>query len=209
MNERVCKRCGRETWSSRSPYCRGHRPPPEVRALWAKKTRGSRGYGAAHRALRAGVARVVEAGKAVCARCGRPILIGEDWDLDHGPGRSSYLGPSHSRCNRIAGARNGAAVTNGRRHPAQAGNVESGFVQRWSRVWSWPIPPGTYVDADTVRQSVEEEAERGIRIDPEEVRTYTTRAVSDRVAVASQLAVDSDRPSPLASGGERNERDSL
>jgi hypothetical protein len=42
--------------------------------------------------LRAGVARVVEAGEAVCARCGRPIRAGEDWDLDHGPDKSSYLG---------------------------------------------------------------------------------------------------------------------
>jgi hypothetical protein len=49
MNERACKRCGRETWSSRSPYCREHRPPPEVRAKWAAKTREARGYGAAHR----------------------------------------------------------------------------------------------------------------------------------------------------------------
>lgn len=135
----------------------------ELRALWAKKTRGSRGYGAAHRALRAGVARVVEAGEAVCARCGKPILVGEDWDLDHGPDRSSYLGPSHRSCNRKAGARNGAAVTNGRRRPPQAGGVESGFVQRWSRVWFWPIPPDVYVAPEVVRAYLAEEARRGNR----------------------------------------------
>jgi hypothetical protein len=142
VSERACRVCGRETWSPRSPYCREHRPPPEVRALWAKKTRGSRGYGAAHRKLRAGVARVVEAGEAVCARCGRPIRAGEDWDLDHSTDRTGYLGPSHRSCNRQAGARNGAAVTNGRRRPRQPSwlparrdDDDRGGVCRWSRVW--------------------------------------------------------------------------
>jgi hypothetical protein len=98
------------------PVCLEHRPPPEVRALWAKKTRSSRGYGAVHKAVRARYAELVEAGQAVCARCGRLIVPGTPWDLDHGPDRSSYLGPSHRRCKRVAGAKNGAAVTNaGRR----------------------------------------------------------------------------------------------
>jgi hypothetical protein len=30
---RTCRRCGAPTWSSRSPYCRKHRPPPEVREM--------------------------------------------------------------------------------------------------------------------------------------------------------------------------------
>jgi hypothetical protein len=28
-----------------------------------------------------------------CARCGRPILAATDWQLDHAPGKTSYLGP--------------------------------------------------------------------------------------------------------------------
>ena len=112
MSKRACGRCGRPTWSSRSPCCRDHRPPPEVRARWATKTREARGYGAAHRTLRANIARAVAAGRAECARCGLPIRPGEPWDLDHGPDRSSYLGASHARCNRVQGARNGAAVRN-------------------------------------------------------------------------------------------------
>jgi hypothetical protein len=154
VNERACKRCGRQTWSPRSPYCRDHRPPPELRARWATKPREARGYGAAHRTLRAQVARVVEAGQAVCARCGRPILPSEPFDLDHGPDRSSYLGPSHRRCNRRAGARNGTAVTN------QSRRGRSGYVRVWSRVWSWPIPPDTYVDPEVVREYLEQEARR-------------------------------------------------
>jgi hypothetical protein len=140
---------------------RAHRPPPELRALWAKKTRGSRGYGAAHRSLRAGVARVVEAGEAVCARCGLPIRPGEPFDLDHGPDRSSYLGPSHRGCNRQAGARNGAAVTNSRWAAAAAAAARPTNV--WSRVWAWPIPPDVYVAPEVVRAYLAEEARRGNR----------------------------------------------
>ena len=156
MNERVCKRCGALTWSSKSPYCLAHRPPPEVRAKWATKTRDARGYGAAHRTLRAQYARLVEAGQATCARCGQPLLSGEPFDLDHGPDRSSYLGASHRRCNRLAGGRNGAAATNARRRAR-----EPKYVRSWSRVWFWPIPPDTYVDPEVVREYVEEEARRG------------------------------------------------
>jgi hypothetical protein len=31
---RLCRRCGSPSWSPHSPYCRSHRPPPEVRARW-------------------------------------------------------------------------------------------------------------------------------------------------------------------------------
>lgn len=33
------------------------------------------------------------------------IAPGADWDMDHADDRRSYLGPSHARCNRVAGAR--------------------------------------------------------------------------------------------------------
>jgi hypothetical protein len=96
----ACRRCGRETWSSRSPYCREHRPPPEQRRLWAAKSREARGYGRAHKAQRERWARVVEAGAAVCARCGRPIVAGTAWDLGHSADRSGWTGPEHASCNR-------------------------------------------------------------------------------------------------------------
>ena len=140
MNERACKRCGALTWSSRSPYCVAHRPPPEVRARWATKTREARGYGIAHRTLRAQYARLVAAGQAVCARCHRPIAPGEPFDLDHSPDRTSYLGVSHRRCNRLAGAKAGAAVTNARRRAAQPP-----AKRIWSRVWYEPVPDDVIV----------------------------------------------------------------
>jgi hypothetical protein len=87
------------------------------------KTREARGYGAAHRTLRANVARLVESGQADCARCRQPIWPGEPWDLGHTDDRTGYTGPEHRRCNRLAGAKKGAAVTNQTRR------------RGWSREW--------------------------------------------------------------------------
>jgi hypothetical protein len=53
---------------------------------------------------------VVAAGGVCCARCGEPIAPGEDWHLDHTDDRSDYLGPSHRRCNLLAGALKAADV---------------------------------------------------------------------------------------------------
>jgi hypothetical protein len=112
-------------------YGREHRPPPEVRALWEKKSRDGRGYGAAHKAFRLRYLRAIESGNVVlCARCSRRILPGTPFDLDHTPDRSSYLGPSHRTCNRRQGGRNGAAVTRSRRAVAAA----AGPTHVWSRV---------------------------------------------------------------------------
>ena len=67
-------------------------------------TTKARGYGAAHQEARARWERRVLAGAVVCSRCLRPIAPTESWDLDHADDRGSYLGPSHSSCNRRAGA---------------------------------------------------------------------------------------------------------
>jgi hypothetical protein len=53
---------------------------------------------------------------SACVRCGRPILPGQPWDLDHSDDRATYLGPAHRRCNRSAGGRKG----NARRRQRQA-----------------------------------------------------------------------------------------
>jgi hypothetical protein len=100
VNERGCRRCGRLTWSPHSPYCREHRPPPEVRAQWVTKTRATRGYGQAHKAMRERYGALVRSGSVACARCGEPIESGEGVDLDHTDDRARYLGPSHVKCNR-------------------------------------------------------------------------------------------------------------
>jgi hypothetical protein len=57
-------------------------------------------YGADHRRRRRALAPAVEAGLTSCARCGKPILPGERWDLGHVDGTNDYSGPEHARCNR-------------------------------------------------------------------------------------------------------------
>jgi hypothetical protein len=86
----------------------------------------------------------------VCARCGGPIGKEEPWELDHSDDRFSYLGPSHRTCNRSAGGRRGAAITNGNR-AADPGWTGPGWQEgrRWSRDWDAlgddegrRVPPG-------------------------------------------------------------------
>lgn len=72
----------------------------------------ARGYDYRHEQLRAWWKPKVEAGgipcfAIVCLMPNRLILPGQLWDLDHTPDRTGYLGPSHRRCNRAAGARKG------------------------------------------------------------------------------------------------------
>jgi hypothetical protein len=65
-----------------------------------------------------------------CARSQKIIAPGERWELDHAPGKQGYLGPSHFHCNRQAGGKLGAAITNGakRRRVSTTG-------LKVSRVW--------------------------------------------------------------------------
>ena len=71
-----------------------------------RATSTERGYGARHRALRAEVGKDVAAGRATCARCGRPIHPAADWHLDHhDEDRTRYIGPSHASCNVAAAQR--------------------------------------------------------------------------------------------------------
>jgi hypothetical protein len=90
------------------------------RRLLPKGSSYERGYGPHHRRLRKQLLQAVEAGEAVfCARCGDAILPGQKVDLGHvdGSGKTAYSGLEHSLCNRRAGGRLGAAVTNGNREP--------------------------------------------------------------------------------------------
>ena len=65
-----------------------------------------RGYGEAHRKLRKRLTPLVAAGRAVGARCGKPIAPHQLWDLDHCDyNRNAYLGPWHRRCNRATATR--------------------------------------------------------------------------------------------------------
>lgn len=66
-----------------------------------------RGYDARHRAVRASVKAVVDAGQAFCVRCGKHIAPGAPWDLGHTDDRTGWTGPEHTHCNRSAGAQVG------------------------------------------------------------------------------------------------------
>jgi hypothetical protein len=56
-------------------------------------------YSTAHKRLRRLWKIRVAGGNVPCARCGRPILRGQAWHLDHTDDRGGYLGPSHAKCN--------------------------------------------------------------------------------------------------------------
>jgi hypothetical protein len=76
----------------------------------------ARGYGSQHRAERAKWEHSVASGNAICWRCAQPIVPTDSWDLGHDDDdRTKYKGPEHTRCNRAAGGRKGAAVTNTKR----------------------------------------------------------------------------------------------
>jgi len=97
---------------------------------WSRKRPpgDQRGYNAEHRALRRRLKPIVDAGNALCARCGRPIPpagIGpcpafhkgvrcgknhRTWHLDHTTDRSGYLGPAHKCCNVKAASRKANAL---------------------------------------------------------------------------------------------------
>lgn len=68
-------------------------------------TANARGYGHAHRKLRAALAHSVAAGQTTCWRCGQPIIPGQLWDLGHRDDRTGYAGPEHQACNRATAGR--------------------------------------------------------------------------------------------------------
>lgn len=75
------------------------------------RTTAERGYGAAHKRLRAWWAPRVRRGTVACARCGWLIEPDEPWDLGHDDDdRNYYTGPEHRDCNRRAGAAKATAA---------------------------------------------------------------------------------------------------
>lgn len=66
-----------------------------------------------HRAMRKALKAEVDAGRAICCRCHRPILPGTPWHADHNATRTGYLGAAHARCNVRAAAVLGAQKRNG------------------------------------------------------------------------------------------------
>lgn len=81
-----------------------------------------------------------------CPRCGRPIIPETPWDVGHiipaeagGTTALENTRPEHRHCNRAAGGRRGAAITNHRRalehlepaRPPRAAPIESEGLLAW------------------------------------------------------------------------------
>ena len=93
-----------------------------------------RGYGYRHQEARRLLEPVVRSGQATCARCGRPILPSQAWDLGHHDhDRSRYSGPEHRHSRDCP--EGGNRATSGRR--------SSGYRLVWSRRWDDDPAPGT------------------------------------------------------------------
>lgn len=97
---RACSQPGCPTLTT-TRHCPDHTRSAEQ----ARGSRQARGYDAAHLQERARWKRPVELGEVDCARCGRRILLGQAWHLDHTDDRHGYLGPSHAACNTSAGGK--------------------------------------------------------------------------------------------------------
>ena len=70
--------------------------------------------------LRARLAPLVASGRAVCSRCGLPIVPGQAWDVGHTTslalgGDPDDVAPEHARCNRRDGQAIGEQLRRGRR----------------------------------------------------------------------------------------------
>ena len=82
----------------------------------ARRTTTERGYGAAHQRERSRWEALLQEQPVECARgCGTLIHAGDRWDLGHTADRTAWTGPECVSCNRSAGGRNGARVTNAKR----------------------------------------------------------------------------------------------
>lgn len=106
----------------------------------------ARGYGAAHNRRRKSDQELVEAGGAVCWRCGRPIVpmkllrrdgrMVSNWHLGHDDDdRTVYRGPEHEKCNLRAGGRQGARETNRKRRGKRRPQVQAFGAIPASRQW--------------------------------------------------------------------------
>lgn len=74
-------------------------------------TTAQRGYGRAHKDLRARWAPIVATGRVACWRCGHLIARGQVWALGHDDlDRSVYRGPECIPCNQATTGRKPLAV---------------------------------------------------------------------------------------------------
>lgn len=77
------------------------------------KTTTQRGYGADHQKKREKWKKLLaKAGQIPCARCSKPIMTTDKWELDHSDDRQTYIGISHEVCNRRAGWQRSQQIKN-------------------------------------------------------------------------------------------------
>ena len=79
----------------------------------SKGSTSSRGYGNGHRRIRKTL--LPFAYGTPCVKCGEPMLLGQDLDLDHNDKRTEYIGFAHSSCNRKAGGKKGIRALKAKR----------------------------------------------------------------------------------------------
>jgi hypothetical protein len=112
-------------------------------------------YNRAHKALRARLAREVAAGRAVCWRCGKPILPRSEWHVGHDD-FGQHVGSEHAFCNLSAAGKRAAMLARMQRRalspsrpippkPKPPVSPElwgprdpdpDNSIERWSRHWS-------------------------------------------------------------------------
>jgi hypothetical protein len=97
-----------------------------------------REYGHDHTRLRKQLAPLVAAGQFSCAKCGKQIEPGEEWDLGHSPDMRGRA-PEHRKCNRnTVGLRERRRNELGEFLPGplfRAGGFVSADGIHWSREW--------------------------------------------------------------------------
>lgn len=108
-------------------------------------------YNGPHKAARKRLQPDVDAGRAVCWRCGKPIIPGTPWHLGHDDAGRRWMGPEHERCNLQAGGRKGRAIQLAREQDAarrapRAWETNSQSTRRTPLGWEsdasrFPAPP--------------------------------------------------------------------
>ena len=79
----------------------------------AERARTAQYQSPEHRAMRKALKAEVDAGRAVCCLCRRPIVPGTRWHADHNDARTGYRGAAHAKCNVKVAAVKGANKRNG------------------------------------------------------------------------------------------------
>jgi hypothetical protein len=122
---RTCHICGTEFYRRSQQGCTEPKYCTKQCARTPRRTRPRpsahwRGYNAAHQRERARLTPLIDNGQGYCAQpiCLEPIRWiepGTLWDLGHDDTQTTWIGPTHRRCNRADGAHKAALTITGDR----------------------------------------------------------------------------------------------